>query len=137
MGTPSPWDRPAYAPVAHWLASRYSPVVRASQWKGPDASMGDQQGPDTFLDTARVKLVMELAGWNTAELARKMHMDQSAVKRLLANQLQPGHKASAALRIAVWREFDNATIDADDLFIYLDENGKRVWPPRRRTRETP
>lgn len=83
-----------------------------------------------YLNAASVRRIMRLAGWTTAELSRRMFMDQAAVKRLLAGDQQPSHRSIASLLVAVWREFGNAgSCLCGDLFVFIDEHGREVTPP--------
>lgn len=103
--------------------------MRASK-PGDSEPVDERRGPDTYLNTSKVLTIMKLAGWTRAELARRMHMDQSAIARLLAGELQPSHRSIASLLIAVWRQFaDSDECLCGDLFTFVDENGKQVYPP--------
>lgn len=44
--------------------------------------------------------LLDGADWNVAELARRMHMDQSTVNRLINGELRPGPKSIAGLIFA-------------------------------------
>jgi transcriptional regulator with XRE-family HTH domain len=102
--------------------------MRAS--KAEDSTPAEaRRGPDMFLNTSQVKTIMRLAGWNRAELARQMNMDQSAINRLLDGELQPGHKSIASLLVAIWRRFEDTEVGLGELFHYVDEDGRPVKPP--------
>jgi hypothetical protein len=101
--------------------------MRAS--KAEDSTPAERRGPDMFLNTSKVKTIMGVAGWNRAELARQMNMDQSAINRLLDGDLQLGHKSIASLKVAIWRRFPDIDLDLDELFHYVDEDGRPFTPP--------
>jgi transcriptional regulator with XRE-family HTH domain len=87
-------------------------------------------GPDMFLNTSQVKKIMRRAGWNRAELARRMNMDQSTINRLLDGEVQLGRESIASLQVALWRRFpDAADLDLRELVHYVDEHGRRFKPP--------
>jgi transcriptional regulator with XRE-family HTH domain len=86
-------------------------------------------GPDMFLNTSKVRTIMGRAGWNRAELARQMNMDQSTINRLLDGDVQLGRESIASLQVALWRRFPKADLDLRELVHYVDEHGRPFTPP--------
>lgn len=70
--------------------------------------------PATVIKFETVVALRNAAGWTNAALARRMGMDQSAVKRLLAGELRPSNASIAGFILAFRERFPK--IAFEDLF---------------------
>lgn len=82
-------------------------------------------GPDMKINTDRLQTIMRISGWNVAQLAREMGMNQSAVSRLLKGQLGLGSASIAGLLIAIRKRFGQHVCFCG-LFDVIDADGHVV-----------
>lgn len=75
--------------------------------------------PAVRVRVGTVESLLNAADWSVAELARRAHMDHSAVSRLLRGDLQPGNRSIAGLLHAFSERFPK--VGFNDLFeLFLD-----------------
>lgn len=79
-------------------------------------------GPRIRLRPDRLQAVMDLAGWTKKDLATRAGLDQSAVGRLLAAELQIGDRSIPGL-IAAVRDRFGTSVHTCNLFEMIAPDG--------------